>query len=180
MSYLERKLRRIRNKNPRPKCCFINGHDVHSVNLLYEIPDTEVRSAMQKYDDLREVAELCAQRDIRFRAWVYVRKPQWFKPIPEITVLSRKTDHWFPRRPQGRVVRSFMADESDVLMNFAVSQVSTLEQLAEYSQSPFRVSVVREGVHAKYEFMVNMMQSSANLVESFNTVMFYMDTIQTK
>lgn len=180
MSYLERKLRRIRRKNPRPRCCFINGHDVHSINLLYQIADTEVRAAMQKYDDLREVAELCAARDIKFRAWVYVRKPAWFKPIPGITVLSRATDHWIPRRPKGSVVRGLLAEESDVLMNLSAEHCTILEQLAEYSQAPFRVSVVREGVHAKYEFMVNMMQNSANLVESFNTVMYYMDTIQSK
>ncbi|MBO4370853.1 MAG: hypothetical protein J5808_05800 [Paludibacteraceae bacterium] len=180
MSYIERKLRRIRTKNPRAKSCFINGHDVHTINLLYAIPDSEVRTAIQKYDDLCEVIDICAERDIKVHVWVYVRKFQWFKPIPGVTLISDKDTHWFFRRPKGRVVRAFLAEESEVLMNLSNEYNSVLEQLSEYSQSPFRISLTREGTLAKYELMINMMQQSASLVESFNTVMYYIDSIKSK
>ncbi len=144
--------RRFRNLKRSGKVCNLAG--ARSVGLIYDAGSPEKQEAVKQY--VRYLKEEEGIRQIKALGYVHAKQlPENLKTKLEFDFITRNDISW-DQRPSGGVVRNFIAEPFDILIDLEPTEIIPLRYLLNWSKAGFKVGYLRAGSEAYYDLLLDV------------------------
>ena len=164
----------------KQKRCFMNLSQIRSLHILYLIDKPLNIDAQKQYNDLYAILDFCMAQKIKTEITLFVDKSLEEQKRFNIHILTAKDFSKWTWKPLDATYADFMELDCEVLLNLSPKTCYPLEYLAAMSNAKFKIANKREIQGAKYDFMIEMQGEQDTTKSMFDTVMFYLEKIQSK
>jgi hypothetical protein len=166
--YIDYLIRKWSKKHRREKH-FVNLQNISKIILLFSADKVSVKR-------MEEIKRLLDDKK-QTMSWVFVPQETFLANKVDVNLLTKK-EISILQKPSAKTVRSFLANEYDVLIDLTTKEILPLKYLLGISNVPCRCGLKKEG-YSSYDLEIEASGKIKN-TELLKQILHYLSTIKTK
>lgn len=157
---------------------FMNWQSAASVQLLYALPSGFSEDFSPIATEIAKIASECRADKKRVYLVAYSDDGGFNLPFDNVTYINRKQLSFLSLSPRSEDLAEFAGYDADILINLTPAASGPIEYFAAASSARFKTALRRDGLSARYDFLITTGDRPSEPLNIFNTIKHYISKIE--